>query len=95
MTYSKAQDITRGKGGAIQAHHLAEQRFLEKWGFNVRNAPAIILTKEQHNKITRTLRSLLPYGQTNRFTKQNVWKAYQQAYEDYPEYLKAIEGYFK
>jgi len=52
-----------------------------------------VLTKEQHKTITAALRDRLPYG--SGYTKQEVWNAYQKVYEDYPDYLKAIEGYFK
>ncbi len=59
------------------------------------DAPAVMLTGEEHQLITNTLRKLLPYGDPDRYTKAEVRAAYIEAYKPYPLWLEAIAKYFK
>ncbi len=54
-----------------------------------------MLTGEEHQLITNTLRKLLPYGDPDRYTKAEVRAAYIEAYKPYPLWLEAIAKYFK
>jgi RHS repeat-associated protein len=93
--YNVLQQVTRGHGGAIQAHHLLEARHLRAWGYSaaeIAAAPAQVLTQAQHTAISRALAQHLPTGV--RYTREQVWNAYQIVYRNYPEYLNAISRYF-
>jgi hypothetical protein len=47
----------------------------------------------QHNVITARIRQFLPYGV--KYTKEKVWKEYQEhIYVDLPGYLLSIARYF-
>ena len=59
MSYEDAQQITKGQGGEIQAHHLVDQRF--KIG-DPAKSPALVLTKAEHNAFTQASRSQIQYG---------------------------------
>jgi hypothetical protein len=61
----------------------------------VDDAPAVLLTGEEHQLITNTLRKLLPYGDPDRYTKAEVWAAYREAYKLYPHWLEASAKYFR
>ena len=95
MPYRDARSFSSGLEGKVQAHHILEKRFLEKWGYNVDDAPAVLLTRGEHQLITNTLRKLLPYGDPSHYTKAEVWAAYKEAYKLYPHWLEAIAKYFK
>lgn len=92
-SYRDAQRVTRGAGGAIEAHHLVEARHLRNWGLNAADGPAVILTRSEHQAVTNELRRLLPYGQQH--SKEAVWEAYQQAYRNHQDWLHAIQHYFR
>ncbi|MDC3959041.1 hypothetical protein [Polyangium jinanense] len=54
--------------------------------------PSVILTEAQHKRITTLLndaRQRLPPT-----SKENVWKVYEEVYEDFPHWLAAIKPYF-
>ena len=95
LPYKEAQKITRGQKGEIIAHHILESRHLRKWGRanEIPSAPAVILPKDVHNGITSELRQRLPYGIKHK--RPEVWSAYQKVYRDYPDWLAAIERYFR
>lgn len=90
--------LTQGKKGAIQARHILEARFLKRWGHNVGDGPAVILSDKQHTKITSELFKRL---HTNRkYTKEDlpeIWQKYQEVYREYgdPSWLQDIEYYFR
>ncbi len=93
MSYRDAKKLTAGHGGDIQAHHILEKRFAERFGIkDTDSIPAIILTREQHNEITQRLRSRIPYGQagTGTATPATIREMYSEVYADYPEMLAAI-----
>jgi hypothetical protein len=93
--YNVLRQVTAGHRGAIEAHHILEARHLRYWGYSpaeIAAAPAQVLTHAEHVIVTRELRRLLPYG--TRYTRDQVWNAYQIAYRNYPEYLNAVTRYF-
>lgn len=94
ITYKAAQAITKGSKGAIQGHHLVESRFLKLLKMDLGAAPAVILTRTEHQVITNVLRNLLPYG-TKNVTKQMLINSYKIAYRQYPTWIKAIENHLK
>jgi len=65
---------------------------LKMWGYSLEEAPAQILTKTEHEALTKQLLEELPTGVS--YTKQQVWRVYQEVYVDYPGYLSAIAKYF-
>lgn len=92
QTYSKARYAIRKAGRALESHHILEARHLKYWKLST-NAPTVVLTRKMHQRITKILRNKLPYGVE--YSKSQVWKAYESAYNNYPHWLKAIEHYFK
>ncbi len=92
--YNVLQSVTKGHAGAIQAHHILEARHLRAWGYTtaeIASAPAQVLSQAEHNAISRALAQQLPTGV--RYTREQVWNAYQIVYRNYPEYLNAIARY--
>ena len=62
---------------------------MRDWGFNVDVAPAIVLTQQQHDDISRPLLEALPTSPLP-YTRGEVWEKYQEVYSNNPEYLDAI-----
>jgi len=69
---------------------------MEKLGMgSAEHVPAVILTDAEHKMITAEIKAVrkrlvgeaLP-------TKEQLWKIYQEAYADKPEWLNAIASYF-
>jgi len=95
--YKALQKLTKGKKGAIQAHHILEVRFLERWGHKAAEGPAVILSKVEHNQITQALRQKLPYGmKKDESVMSQVREAYREVYTKYghSDWLQDIEHYF-
>ncbi|MBI1928689.1 hypothetical protein HYR99_31150 [Candidatus Poribacteria bacterium] len=94
-SYRQAQAVTRGVRGKLQAHHILEARHLWAWGCGgeIADAPAVVLSRVEHQAITNALRQALPYGRI--YAKGQVWQVYQRVYANYPEFLKAIERFFR
>ena len=78
-----------------EAHHLIEVRHFKRGTFSgsAAKSPAVALLKTEHAGITKMLQSLLPTGKT--YTRSEVRNAYNSAYSAYPEYISAIEAFFK
>jgi hypothetical protein len=95
LPYKAAATLTRGWGGAIMAHHILEARHARKWGLKIStdDLPAVILSREMHNKLTGELFSRLRTGVEH--SKDAVWAVYQDVYKNFPEWLRTIEKYFK
>ncbi len=87
--------LSRGLKHALEAHHILEVRHLKNWQLakEIGKAPAALLSKAEHLKITRKLRPDLPYG--TKYTEEQVWAVYQKVYEGHRDWLRAVEGYFK
>jgi RHS repeat-associated protein len=93
--YNVLQEVTAGQRGAIQAHHLLEARHLRYWGYSaaeIAEAPAQVLSQAEHAAITKALQAELKTGVA--YSREAVWQAYQKVYQNYPQYLAAIERYF-
>jgi hypothetical protein len=107
MPYSRAQVFTKGWKQDFQAHHIYEQDWMDLLGHSkdeIANAPAIILTKKEHEAITKELAfakdKLMDEVQKKRGKgalpdKAELWGMYKKVYEDNPTWLEAIKGYFQ
>lgn len=94
-TYREAKALTRGLRGAIQAHHLKEVRHLKRMGLTAKeiaNAPAVVLTRADHQAVTAALRDAMPYGKV--YDSQRIWSELQRVYANFPDWLDAIRHYF-
>jgi hypothetical protein len=92
--FSKARFLlTIGWKGLIQAHHIVEVRHLERLGLSIMDAPAVLLSRTQHQAITRELLQLLPKGA--QYTKAQILDAYRIAYKEFPEWIKEAEKTLK
>jgi hypothetical protein len=96
--------FTKGWKQDFQAHHIYEQDWMNVLGHSkdeVANAPAIILTKKEHEAITKRLAdakdelmdAVLKRGDKAP-TKRELWAMYKEVYKDKPTWLEAIKGYF-
>lgn len=93
--YHALQAVTKGHRGSLQAHHILEARHLRAWGASarqVREVPAQVLSRQEHVAITAALRRALPFGV--RYSRGQVWRAYERVYAQYPSYLRSISHYF-
>jgi hypothetical protein len=102
LPFSKAQEFTTGKGGAISAHHILEQRHIKSWGQQagksaaeiskmLADAPSVVLLREEHLAANKTIEAKLPCGKV--YSKAEVWAAYQEVYQYFPHWLEAIAPY--
>lgn len=57
------------------------------------DALAVVLPRADHQRFTNELRAKLPYGRG--YTHEKVWIAYQEVYADFPDFLQAVEKYFR
>ena len=89
-TYDKMSKLTAGWDLEIQAHHFVEKRHLKTWGMSVAETPAVILTKLEHQAVSRTLQRLLFIKSRVTYTKQDVRNAYELAYNAHPEWLEHV-----
>ncbi len=71
---------------------ISEARHARNWGLDEGSIPAIVLTKEDHDAITKLLFDRLPRGTEH--SRERVWAVYQEAYSKYPDGLDAIRRYF-
>ena len=94
ITYQAAKAITKGYSGAIQGHHLIEQRFLKFFQMDLEAAPAVILSRTEHQAMTNVLRNLIPFGAKN-ISKAEILFNYRIAYKQFPTWMQAIENYWK
>jgi hypothetical protein len=91
VPYKEAQKITKGHAGAIQGHHLAEVRHLERLGYDSSLAPTVVLSRLEHTMITNVLSRLMPTGQE--YTKAQILHFYSIAYVNKPTWLAAIRNF--
>jgi uncharacterized protein YnzC (UPF0291/DUF896 family) len=94
MPYNKARKITAGERGVIQAHHIIERRHLKRWrlDINTNTGPTVIIDKATHDKLTKLLRTRMPYG--FKYSSTQVWKHYEFVYKGYPDWLDHIRPIF-
>jgi hypothetical protein len=105
MPYSRAQIFTKGWEAKFQAHHVYEVKWMKIFDKEaIGDAPAVILSKAEHDAVTKRLRTAKDAlmdevkekgGKNAMPTKAEVWAMYQEVYKDQPNWLKAIEGYFQ
>jgi hypothetical protein len=89
--YAVMKKFTDNLGGAYQAHHILEQKFVAKLGLgNADKVPSVILTDAQHKLITTQLNA----AKTEIKTTQELWERYQDVYKTHPDWLAAIKSYF-
>jgi hypothetical protein len=58
----------------------------------IRSAPAIVLTKDQHDAFTRQIRTQMPYG--TKWDRDKVWSVYKNVYSKHSDWLDSIRPYF-
>ncbi len=93
VPYSQGKNLTKGRGGDIQAHHILEARHLRNWGEDDLAAPSVVLSRTDHQELNRRLAEELSTGRS--YSREEVWERYQEVYADHPELLDAIRGYFE
>jgi hypothetical protein len=96
-SFSALQNITAGKGGTIQAHHLIEKRFVQLFpGETVGSLKSIVLTETEHLEFTRQWRTAIGHVtdnnplNTNTATRAQVEAAARRIYSEFPEILNAL-----
>ena len=90
--YSVMKKITAGLGGAMQAHHLIEQRFVGKFNLGtVENGLSVILKDAEHKAISKKLATI---DIKKIQSPTDLWQAYQTVYVDHPHWLDAIRHHF-
>lgn len=90
-TYRQMRKLTKGHRGAIQAHHLVEVRHLERLGLSVMDAPAVILSRGDHVRLSNQIYDLLPTGMSH--SSDDIMNAYRQVYSNYPEWINMIDDF--
>jgi len=104
MPYSRAQVFTKGWKQDFQAHHIFEVQMMENFPKEyskeaIENSPAIILTKAEHQQITKDLNDvrnkMLSDLNVPSLNKQQLWALYQKVYAKNPTWLEAIKPYFQ
>ena len=89
-SYSSLKKDLRGTG--LEAHHIVESRFLKGKNIKTSTALSVAVTKQEHQKFTNHWRQLFEYGKYNytEIGRDEIWKAAQKVYADYPELLSAV-----
>jgi hypothetical protein len=78
------------KGSDLEAHHIIEKRFSDLLGVDSDDMSSVVVTGAEHQRFTNAWRSLIPYGEgTRAATREQLWRAAQQIYKDYPALLEA------
>jgi hypothetical protein len=93
MSMREAQAITKGHGGSIEAHHLIEHRHFRNGtvGGNHLDSPGVVMTKEEHGRITYQLSQRMPYD--SNYEVSVLRAVYREVYADYPEWAAAVDRY--
>ena len=84
-TYTNLRKINKGTGKEV--HHIVEKRFAKKLQLNEQDMLSVALDPTTHRKFTNAWRTKLPYGKTHSIDE--IWKAAQEIYHDYPNLLNA------
>ena len=85
----------RGEAG-LDVHHLIEQSFARRRGWNPDDIPAVVLDRAYHQQeVTARLFSILPTGQS--YDPQDIWDAYVEVYRSlgHEDWLEVIWPYFE
>ena len=102
-TYSRLRKAVveiYGKGSGLEVHHLIEKRFAEVLNVNKSSIPSTVLTKEEHRVFTNFWRDTIGYMKSNGEKRtdtslEKIINSAQKIYKDYPEFLEAIENFFR
>jgi hypothetical protein len=94
LPYKQARKLTRGFNHRIEAHKLLEWRHV-RTRMCKDDIPAVILSFEEHQRISQALYAALPTGQEH--AMDFIWRAYQDVYTrfGYAQWLSHIEKYFR
>ncbi|MDI1475479.1 hypothetical protein [Polyangium sp. y55x31] len=84
--------FTSKQGGAWQAHHIYEAAKMNGIGLDPLDGPAVILSKEVHQRFTTELAAAT--GRVDAFMVRQLWNKYKDVYAKHPGWLKAIAHYF-
>jgi hypothetical protein len=84
--YSKTyKNVTAGKQGSVQAHHIIEKRLADRLGFKPDNMQAVVISKDLHNDISKRWIDNLPKnGKYNSLKKSDIKKIIEEVYKDVP-----------
>jgi RHS repeat-associated protein len=88
-TFLKLRQLAKGLG--LEVHHLAEVRHLKLLFKSTGKAPAVILTKAEHQALTKELQRVMPYGKP--YTKTEIIEKYTEVYKNQSEWLKMAIDY--
>ncbi len=92
------------KGKKIDAHHIVEKRFAKVFGFDEREMPAVLVSKQEHifkDGIHSEIRKMLPFARGGSYKKYKeqkarIQKTYQEFYSrkdgDRQDWLGAIDA---
>ncbi|MDI1483515.1 hypothetical protein [Polyangium sp. y55x31] len=86
--------FTKGRGGQWEAHHIFETARMTRLGFDPKDGPCVLLTREEHIAMGKKLREAATELLTDPKNKAQIRQMYQRVYKDRPHWLKAIESYF-
>ena len=87
--------LTRGHGGAFQAHHIVETAVLKHIGADVGKAPSVILRAAQHTPLSTILAQQISKQELESLTRAELLARYKMAYKAYPAWIAEVERYFK
>jgi len=89
--YSIMKRFTDKLGGRVQAHHILEEKMMERFKLGSPDkGPAVLLTEAEHKAMTATLKVETARAKST----AELWAGYQRAYAKYPHWLNAIKSYF-
>ncbi len=99
ITLRKAVVAKYGTNSGYEVHHLVEQRLgstLEKYGFDPKEIPSIVLTKEEHRVFTNKWRDAIEYGinYDKELSIDEIRTVYKNIYADYPDIIKVLDEFF-
>jgi hypothetical protein len=85
------------KGRGVTVHHIIERRFARTLGLNPDDMLGVVLTPAEHQVFTNRWRRAIGYVTdhnlvtTGNASLNDIWRAAQDIYGDYPELLQAVE----
>jgi hypothetical protein len=86
---------TQIKGTALEAHHIIEKRFANTLGTVPNNMLSVAMSPKAHQQFTNAWREAIGYSNSNSAittlsaTKEQIWTAAQNIYNDFPDMLDA------
>ena len=90
------KNYTKGYKGAVQAHHILEQRIF-KSKYNTNDMLSIVIPRDLHQEFTDAWRQALDYGSDYAELLKNpeeLRKIITQVYENHPEILELALDYY-